>query len=87
MTSATVLIDAERMPALSTQLGRHCQVDGELEDGRVQVHVSAPVLVMIAQHPAGWGAAVEVVEPESSAPSSPEWGQSSSSATPLTRSE
>jgi len=41
--------------------------DGVLErvDGRVRVRVAAPMALSIAEHLAGWGAAVEVLEPDS----------------------
>lgn len=62
---ATVLIDAKLLPVLRTQFGRQCDVDGQLSDGRVRAQLAAPTPLMIAQHLAGWGALVEVVEPES----------------------
>ncbi|MGW4355053.1 helix-turn-helix transcriptional regulator [Nocardia sp. NPDC004582] len=62
---ATVLITAELAPVLRKQQGRHCVLDGPAEDGRVRARVTAPTPLMIAQQLAGWGAAVEVVEPES----------------------
>jgi len=65
LVSATVLIDAELLPVLRTQFGRHCAVDSPLDDGRVRVRLSASMAVMIAEHLAGWGAHVEVVEPMS----------------------
>lgn len=62
---ATVFIDAELLPVLRTQFGRHCDVSGALDDGRVRARVAAPTALMIAQHLTGWGAAVEVMEPAS----------------------
>ncbi len=62
---ATVLISAELLPVLRTQFGRHCAVDSPLDDGRVRVRLSAPMAVMIAEHIAGWGARIEVLEPTS----------------------
>ncbi len=38
---------------------------GQVVDGRVRVRVAAPMAVSIAQGIAGWGATVEVLEPES----------------------
>lgn len=35
------------------------------DDGRVRVRVAAPMALSIAEHLAGWGAAVEVLEPDS----------------------
>lgn len=63
--SATVLVSARHVPAMQAQIGRQCEVDGALDDGRVRVFVSAPTPTMIAQHLAGWGAAIEVLEPDS----------------------
>lgn len=63
--SATVLISARLAPVLSHQQGRHCVLEGPVEDGRVRAQIAAPTPLMIAQQLAGWGAAVEVVEPES----------------------
>ncbi len=65
LASATVLLDAKFLPVLRTQLGRQCDVDGPLDDGRVRARVAAPTALMIAQHLAGWGGLVEVVEPAS----------------------
>jgi predicted DNA-binding transcriptional regulator YafY len=64
LVEATVLIDARFVPVLRTQHGRHCVVDGVLDDGRARVRLSAPTPLMIAQHLAGWGAIAEVVGPE-----------------------
>jgi predicted DNA-binding transcriptional regulator YafY len=50
---------------LRTQFGRHCDIDGQLDDRRARVRLAAPTALMIAQHLAGWGALVDVVEPES----------------------
>ncbi|MEV6099989.1 WYL domain-containing protein [Nocardia sp. NPDC051981] len=63
--SATVLIQAELAPVLRKQQGRHCVLDGTTGDGRVRARITAPTPLMIAQQLAGWGAALEVVEPES----------------------
>ncbi|MER6828736.1 YafY family protein [Streptosporangium sp. NPDC000563] len=62
--SATVLADARHLPVLRDQFGRHCVVEGPAGDGRVRVRLSAPTPLMIAQQLAGWGAAVEVEEPD-----------------------
>ena len=66
--AATVLVDAELLPVLRAQFGRHCDADGPAEgatDRRVRARVAAPTATTIAQHLAGWGALVEVVEPAS----------------------
>jgi predicted DNA-binding transcriptional regulator YafY len=60
--TATVVVDARNVRVLRRQFGRHCEVVDE-RDGRATVRVSAPLPMMIAQHLAGWGAGLEVVEP------------------------
>ncbi|WP_328410624.1 helix-turn-helix transcriptional regulator [Nocardia sp. NBC_00403] len=64
-TSATALIAEHLVPVLRNQQGRHCVVDGPVEDGRIQVCVTAPTPRMIAQQLAGWGAEIEVLGPQS----------------------
>ncbi|MGH3316524.1 MAG: helix-turn-helix transcriptional regulator [Nocardioidaceae bacterium] len=65
LTSATVLIAARLMPVLRAQFGRHCQPMETVSDGRIRVRVSAHMPVAIAEKLAGWGEAVEVLEPDS----------------------
>jgi predicted DNA-binding transcriptional regulator YafY len=65
LLSATVLIEARFVSILRDQFGRHCDVDGPVEDGRIRVRLAAPTALMIAQHLAGWGALVEVEAPGS----------------------
>jgi predicted DNA-binding transcriptional regulator YafY len=66
LLSATVLIEARFVHVLRDHFGRrHCEVISTLDDGRAQVRVAAPVPLMIAQLLAGWGDAIEVVEPDS----------------------
>lgn len=65
LISATVLIAARFLPVLSTQFGRHCQPLEALNDGRIRVRISAHMPLSIAETIAGWGAAVEVLEPDS----------------------
>lgn len=65
LLSATVLIKARFVAVLESQFGRHCEVLETLDDGRLRVRLAAPVPLMIAQHLAGWGNLVEVVEPDS----------------------
>jgi predicted DNA-binding transcriptional regulator YafY len=62
-TWATVLVDARNVRILRDQFGRHCETDGEHEDGRARVRLAAPTPLDIARTLAGWGSAVEVVEP------------------------
>ncbi|MFC7447915.1 helix-turn-helix transcriptional regulator [Rhodococcus daqingensis] len=64
-TWATVLIEARFVPILRDHFGRHCHTDGESDDGRTRVRLAAPTPLDIARNLAGWGAAVEVLEPES----------------------
>ncbi|WP_028920905.1 helix-turn-helix transcriptional regulator [Pseudonocardia acaciae] len=63
--SATVLIPARLLPVLRGHFGRHCEPLGTRDDGRVRVRVAAPMAVSIAEQLAGWGATVEVLEPDS----------------------
>jgi len=64
-TWATVLVEARYVPVLRNQFGRHCETEGELEDGRTRVRLGAPSPLDIARHLAGWGAMIEVVQPRS----------------------
>lgn len=64
-TSATALVAPRLLPILRKQQGRHCEVDGPVADGRMQVRVTAPTPRMIAQQLAGWGAEIEVLAPRS----------------------
>jgi predicted DNA-binding transcriptional regulator YafY len=63
-TWATVLIEARYVPVLRGQFGRHCHGDGTSDDGRARMRLGAPTALDIARHLAGWGALVEVLEPE-----------------------
>jgi predicted DNA-binding transcriptional regulator YafY len=65
LVSATVLISQRLLPVLLDRFGRHAEVVDSGDDGRVRVRVAAHLPIGIAQEIAGWGAAVEVVEPES----------------------
>lgn len=56
------MIDAKFTRTLQDQFGRHCEVGESLADGRTEVQVAA---LSIAEHLAGRGATIEVVEPES----------------------
>jgi predicted DNA-binding transcriptional regulator YafY len=62
-TWATVIAEARIVPALRYQFGRHCHTEGEAGN-RHRVRVGAPTPIDIARHLAGWGALIEVVEPE-----------------------
>jgi predicted DNA-binding transcriptional regulator YafY len=65
LLSATVLIAERLLPVLRDHFGRHCEALETLPDARVRVRVAAPTALSIAEQLAGWGAAVEVLEPES----------------------
>jgi predicted DNA-binding transcriptional regulator YafY len=62
---ATVLIAERLVPILRDRFGRHCEPLETREDGRVRVRVAGPMPISIAQELAGWGAMVEVLEPDS----------------------
>jgi len=68
--SATVTIAPAHVPVLRNRFGRHCEVIGPVDPThpvdparRVRVRVAAPDARGIAQELAGWGAAIEVLEP------------------------
>lgn len=65
LLSATVLIDARLLSVLRNHFGRHCEPLETRDDGRVRVRVAAPMALSIAEDLAGWGATVEVLEPDS----------------------
>lgn len=63
LISATVRVEQRYVDVLGGQFGRHSAVvsrDGEM----TLLQVAAPTALMIAQHLAGWGSTVEVVEPD-----------------------
>jgi predicted DNA-binding transcriptional regulator YafY len=62
--TATVVMDERHLWVMQDRLGRHCEVDG-MEGDRVRIKVTAPTPLMIAQHLAGWGGAIEVLDPPS----------------------
>lgn len=62
---ATVLLDPGLVPVLRDHFGRHCEVVYSLDGGPARARVAAPSALMIAQQLAGWGGAVDVVEPDS----------------------
>lgn len=64
-TWATVLTARESVPVLRSHFGRHCLVEDTAGDGRVRVRLAAPTPLDLARNLAGWGSAVEVVEPRS----------------------
>jgi predicted DNA-binding transcriptional regulator YafY len=62
--TATVLIPEPLLPVLRDHFGRHCEPLETGADGRVRVRVAAHMPRSIAETLAGWGATVEVLEPE-----------------------
>ncbi|GIJ49022.1 transcriptional regulator [Virgisporangium aliadipatigenens] len=60
---ATVLAEPRHARIIRDHFGRHCDVLGE-EDGRVRMTVRAHLHRSVAEQLAGWGSAVEVVEPD-----------------------
>ncbi|WP_413450365.1 YafY family protein [Georgenia phoenicis] len=64
LRSATVLVAERLLPVLRRQFGRHCEPLDTLGDGRVRVRVTAHMDLSIAEQLAGWGAAAEVLEPD-----------------------
>jgi len=65
LLSATVLVPERFVYVLKDQFGRHCHVEDTEADGRARVRLAAPIALNIAQHLAGWGGLVEVLEPDS----------------------
>jgi predicted DNA-binding transcriptional regulator YafY len=63
-TWASVKIAARYVPILRDQFGVHCRVQQNLADGLCLVALAAPTALDIARNLAGWGAMVEVVEPD-----------------------
>jgi predicted DNA-binding transcriptional regulator YafY len=62
--SATVLVPARLLAVLQGLFGHHCEVLDTLDDGRLRVRVAAHMTLSIAETLAGFGAAVEVVDPD-----------------------
>jgi predicted DNA-binding transcriptional regulator YafY len=62
-TWATVLIETRFVRILRDHFGRHCHTEADLADGRSRVRIAAPTPLDIARNLAGWGAAVEVLDP------------------------
>ncbi|SEU24924.1 helix-turn-helix transcriptional regulator [Nonomuraea wenchangensis] len=64
LVTAVVLVAERHAGILRDHFGRHCEVLGREPDGRARLRVAAPMALSIAEQLAGWGAQVEVVEPE-----------------------
>jgi predicted DNA-binding transcriptional regulator YafY len=58
-----VRIPGETLPWLRSLFPREVSVAHRLDDGRIEVEVSAALAEMIAQQVAGWGRDLEVMEP------------------------
>lgn len=63
MIAATVLIRPDLLPVLRRQMGRHCEFDGDADDGRIRARVTASTARELAQQLAGWGALLDVEGP------------------------
>ncbi|HJY43681.1 MAG TPA: WYL domain-containing protein, partial [Propionibacteriaceae bacterium] len=64
LVQATVLIEDRFVHVLQSHYGRHCEVLGAWDDGRVRVRVASHMARSVAEQLAGWGKAVEVLEPQ-----------------------
>ena len=62
---ATVLIEPRYVPILRDHFGRHCQDAGQDPDGRARLRLGGSIPLDLARPLAGWGALVEVLEPDS----------------------
>ena len=58
-----MLIEDRFVPTLQDHFGRHGPTEGHLADGRARVRLAAPTPLDIARNLAGWGGAVEVLDP------------------------
>jgi predicted DNA-binding transcriptional regulator YafY len=65
LLAATVLVQERHLWVMQDRLGRHCEVLGAPENGWVRTRITAPTPLMIAQHLAGWGGSIEVLDPPS----------------------
>ena len=65
LMAATLLIEERYVWVMKDRHGRHLEVVGPVDDGRIKLRLTAPTPLMIAQHLAGWGAMIEVLEPPS----------------------
>ncbi|WP_432935413.1 helix-turn-helix transcriptional regulator [Kribbella sp. CA-253562] len=65
LLAATVLVQERHLWVMQDRLGRHCEVLDSPGDGWVRTRITAPTPLMIAQHLAGWGGLIEVLDPPS----------------------
>ncbi|WBQ01954.1 helix-turn-helix transcriptional regulator [Kribbella sp. CA-293567] len=65
LLAATLLIEERFVWVMQDRHGRHVEVVGPIADGRIELRLTAPTPLMIAQHLAGWGGMIEVLDPPS----------------------
>ncbi|ADB32588.1 Helix-turn-helix type 11 domain protein [Kribbella flavida DSM 17836] len=65
LLAATVVMQERHLWVMQDRLGRHCEVLDSPGNGLVKIRVTAPSPLMIAQHLAGWGGSIEVLDPPS----------------------
>ncbi|MEV6413923.1 WYL domain-containing protein [Kribbella sp. NPDC051718] len=65
LMAATLLIEERYLWVMQDRHGRHVEVVGPADDGRIKLRLTAPSPLMIAQHLAGWGGMIEVLDPPS----------------------
>jgi predicted DNA-binding transcriptional regulator YafY len=65
LMAATLLIEERFLWVMQDRHGRHVEVVGPVGDGRIKLRLTAPTPLMIAQHLAGWGGMIEVLDPPS----------------------
>ena len=63
LVAATVLTAQRLVPVLQALFGQHCTALEPVEDGRVRVRVASHTALSVAETLAGFGAAVQVLEP------------------------
>lgn len=63
LVHATVLLEPRHVPILHDHFGRHLELIGTEDDGRARARVAAHMPRAVAEQLAGWGTAIEVVEP------------------------
>jgi predicted DNA-binding transcriptional regulator YafY len=65
LLAATLLMEERFLWVMQDRHGRHVEVVGPVADGRIKLRLTAPTPLMIAQHLAGWGGMIEVLDPPS----------------------
>jgi predicted DNA-binding transcriptional regulator YafY len=64
LVSATVVVDHRHLPVLRSHFGRYLAVVGDHDGERAVATVAAHTARSVAEQLAGWGAVIEVLEPE-----------------------